>query len=448
MSDAGTKMMSPPWLKVLPPILQRQLANPIVQKLVGNTGWMFADKFFRALGELTVGIWLARYLGPQQFGSLNFAIAFVAMFTPFYNLGLDKIVVRDIVQHPEHTETTLGSALVLRLIAGLLGAITTTGLIIWLRPSEPLLQGLVGLMALGLIFQASDVVTFWFQSQIQAKRDIVARSSAYGVTSLARVGCILSQASLITIGFTYVLEPVIRAVGLGMVYWKTESFTKRWQFNLKRAVELLHHSWPLMLSGAAIMIYMRIDQVMLGQLANDEALGIYSAAVKLSEGWYFVPITIANSVFPAIIKLKHTDERVYQQQLKKLFRAIVAISYCAILVLTLFSRPIIATLFGADYIDSSKVLLVHAWSGIFVSLGTVRNLWMTTENLLVLSFLFTLGGAISNILLNYLLIPRLSAIGASVATLLSYCLSAYALGFLVPSTRSMTFTMSKAIFLK
>ncbi|MBE9112104.1 flippase [Nodosilinea sp. LEGE 07298] len=420
----------------------------MAQKLVGNTSWMFVDKIFRAVGELTIGVWLARYLGPQQFGSLNFAIAFVALFTPIYSLGLDKIVVRDIVQHPEHTETTLGSALGLRLIAGMLGATVTIGLIMRLRPSEPLLQGLVGLMALGIVFQVSDVVTFWFQSQIQAKRDIVARSSAYGATSLARVGCILNQASLITIGFTYVLEPVIRAVGLFLVYWRTEDITKRWRFSLRRSVELLHHSWPLILSGVAIMVYMRIDQVMLGQLANDEAVGVYSAAVRLSEGWYFVPITIASSVFPAIVKLKHSDERGYQQQLQKLFRVIVALSYCAILVLTLFSKPIIATLFGADYIDSSRVLLIHAWSGVFVSLGTVRSLWMATENLLVLSFLFTLVGAISNVLLNYFLIPRFSAVGASAATLFSYFLSAYALGFLVPSTRKMTFIMSKAIFLR
>lgn len=434
--------------RLVPPFIRQKLVNPEAQKLAGNTGWLFADKILRAIGELTVGIWLARYLGPQQFGTLSFAIAFVALFTPLYTLGLDKIVVRDIVQHPEQAQETLGSALGLRLVAGILGAIAVTGFIILLRPGQPVLQMLVGLMAFGLVFQASDVVTFWFQSQIQAKYDVQARSSAYGIASLARIGFILTQASLAAIGLTYVLESLLRAVGLGVIYRRAGRIKEKWRFSLKRAKTLLQNSWPLILSGVSIMVYMRIDQVMLGQMANDEAVGIYSAAVKLSEAWYFIPITIAASVFPAIVKLKYTDENSYSHQIHNLFKLIVAISYVVILFLVVFSRPLITTLFGETYIASSGVLMVHAWSGVFVALGTVRSLWMTTENLLVLSFVFTFLGAIVNILLNYLLIPHFLAMGASIATLISYFVSAYAGGFFVPSTRKITFTMSKAILIQ
>ena len=183
-------------------------------------------------------------------------------------------------------------------------------------------------------------------------------------------------------------------------------------------------------------------------MANDEAVGIYSAAVKLSEAWYFIPLTIATSFFPAIVKLKHTDESEYSRQIHNLFKLIVAISYLVILILVFFSKPLITTLFGVTYASSSGVLMVHAWSGIFVSLGTVRSLWMTTENLLVLSFAFTLVGAIVNIWLNYLLIPQFLAMGASVATLFSYFISAYAGGFFVPLTRKITVTMSKAILIQ
>ena len=440
--------MPPRWLKFLPPTLQRQLASPMAQKLVGNTGWLFADKLLKAVGELTVGIWLARYLGPDQFGTLSFAIAFVALFTPFYTLGLDKIVVRDIVQHPEQARETLGSALGLRLAAGVVIAAGVTGLAVVLRPSEPLLQGLIGLMAFGMVFQASDVVTFWFQSQIQARRDVVARSSAYGLTTLARIGCIIARAPLSVIGLTYVFEPMARAFGLTVIYWKVEGFKQKWNFKVKQALKLLKQSWPLIFSSIAIMVYMRIDQVMLGQIATNESVGIYSAAVKISEGWYFIPVTIASSIFPAIVQLKGVDETSYHKQLKNLLKLIVAISYSIILVLVLFSRPIIVTLFGIDYLESSTVLMIHAWAGVFASLGTVRGLWMITENHLNLTLAFTFFGALLNIVLNYLLIPDFLAIGASIATLISYFFASYAFGFFVPSTQKITFDMTKAIFMR
>lgn len=432
--------------RLLPPFIRQKLVNPDAQKLAGNTGWLFADKILRAVGELTVGIWLARYLGPEQFGTLSFAIAFVALFTPLYTLGLEKIVVRDIVQHPEQAQKTLGSALGLRLVAGVLGAVAATGLIILLRPGQPVLQGLVGLMAFGLVFQASDVVTFWFQSQIQAKYDVQARSSAYGVASLARIGCILTQTSLAAIGLTYVLEPLLRAVGLGVIYRRAERVKGKWQFSFKRAKTLLQNSWPLILSGVAIMVYMRIDQVMLGQMANDEAVGIYSAAVKLSEAWYFIPVAIASSTFPSVLVAKQQSKAQYYRKLGNLFKFVVAVAYIIAITLSLSAYQLTTTLFGASYAGAATVLSIHVWSGIFTSLGVIRELWMTAENLLIFSFLTTTSGALINVAINYALIPKYAAIGAAVATLLAYVLANVMSCLIHPKTRPIAKLMLNSLF--
>jgi O-antigen/teichoic acid export membrane protein len=437
--------MTPVWLKYLPAPLRRQLDSPLAQKLVGNTGWLFADKILRAVGELTVGIWIARYLGPEQFGMLNYAIAFVALFTPLYTLGLDKIVVRDIVQAPEQRETTLGSALGLRLVTGVLAAIAAIAAIMALRPGQTTLHWLVGLMAFGLIFQASDVVTFWFQSQIQAKQDVAARSSAYGVTTLARIGCILSRASLLTLGATYVLEPVIRSVGLGATYWRNQGFKQRWRFDIKRAKTLLRHSWPLMLSGVAIMIYMRIDQVMLGQLADDQAVGIYSAAVRLSEGWYFIPMAIASSAFPAILVAKQNSQAQYLSYMSRLFKIAVLVAYLIAFSMSLGSRQVITTLFGASYSDAAIVLSIHVWSGIFTSLGVISKLWMTAEDLMLFSFFATASGAIFNLVANHMLIPRYEAIGAAIATLFSYIFANLIICFTYDRTRPIAMVMLRSL---
>lgn len=434
--------------RLIPSFIRQKLVNPEAQKLAGNTGWLFADKILRAVGELTVGIWLARYLGPEQFGTLSFAIAFVALFTPLYTLGLEKIVVRDIVQHPEQAHETLGSALGLRVVAGVLGALVATSLIMLLRPGQPMLQGLVGLMAFGLVFQASDVVTFWFQSQIQAKYDVQARSSAYGVTSLARIGCILTQASLATIGITYILEPLLRAVGIGVVYRRTEKTTKKWQFSFKRSKALLWNSWPLILSGVAIMVYLRIDQVMLGELADDKAVGLYSAVVKLSEGWYFIPAVIASSVFPSILSVKKRGEDQYHLQLSKLFKLVVVISYLVSILTSLSSGTLILLLLGGEYTNAEMVLSIHVWSLIFVSVGMIRDLWMTAENLIMILFQTKVLGAILNIVMNFFLIPIYGIEGAAIATLVSYMTANFLTCFLYGETQRMGRIVFKSILLQ
>jgi PST family polysaccharide transporter len=352
------------------------------------------------------------------------------------------------VQHPEQARETLGSALGLRLVAGILGAVAATGLIVMLRPEQPMLQVLVGLMAFGLVFQASDVVTFWFQSQIQAKYDVQARSAAYGVASLARIGCILAQTSLAAIGLTYVLEPLLRAVGLGVIYRRADSIKEKWQFSFKRAKVLLRNSWPLILSGMAIMVYMRIDQVMLGQLANDESVGLYSAAVKLSEGWYFIPVAIASSIFPVILAAKQQSESQYYKQLSLLFKLVVAIAYTIALTITLGAHQLTTLLFGASYEDASIILAIHVWSGVFTSIGVIKDMWLTAESLLIFSFFITMSGAVLNVAVNYMLIPRFDAVGAAIATVISYIFANLLTCFAYPKTRCIGRIMLNSLIFK
>ncbi len=440
--------MPPRWLKFLPPILQRQLASPMAQKLVGNTGWLFADKLLKAVGELTVGIWLARYLGPDQFGTLSFAIAFVALFTPLYKLGLHKPVVRDIVQSPEQKEVILGSAFGLRLISGIASLAAAILIIKSIQPNNLTLQTLVIVIASGSIFQASDVITFWFESQIAVKPDVLARGSAYVISSLTRISFILSNATVIFFGVTHILESVVAAIFSGFAYYKTQNKLRSWRFEYKKACTLFLESWPLILSGLALVIYMRIDQVMLGQLVGSDAVGIYSIAIKLSEGWYFIPVAISISAFPAIVASKENDEGIYYHRLNRLFRITTLISYAAIVILLLFSETLVKALLGEEYLTAVLIMKVNAFSGIFISAGVIRSLWMASENLLHLYFFSTALGAVVNVTLNYFMIIKFNILGASMATLLSYSLANYFSGFLFRPTRKVALIMTNSFFLK
>lgn len=436
------------FLQYLPPIIRRKLNDPSNQKIAGNTAWLFVDKILRAIGELTIGIWVARYLGPEQFGLLNYAIAFVSMFSAFSTLGLNKIVVRDIVQVPTDKDEILGTAFGLRLLSGLGIAAIAIALILVLRPGETAIHWLVGFAAIALALQASEVVSFWFQSQVQAKQDIFARSSAYLITSAAKVGLIFARASVYAFGIVALLETFIRSVGLGVVYVFTGQPLLSWKFNLKRAKILLASSWPLILSGIAVTVYMRIDQIMLGQMIGDDAVGIYSAAVKLSESWYFIPVAIASSTFPMILQAKSSSQDQYHHRIRGLFRFTIRLTYLIVLSMTLLANPLISFTFGQTYIEASVVLSIHIWSGLFVSLGVIRELWMAAENLLNYSFLTTLLGAIINVVMNFFLIPQYESIGAAVATLISYFCAAFLACFFIPKTRPIAYIMTSALLLR
>lgn len=412
--------MQPNWIRYLPPFIRAKLSSADAQKVVGNTGWLLADKLIKAGGELTIGLWMARYLGPKDFGLLSYAIAFLGLFGAVAPMGLNKIVVRDLVQQPECHGQILGTALVIRLISGIFLAAIAIGTIFYLKPGDERVHWVVLMAAIALVLQTSDIISYWFQAQMRVHPDVFARSTGYLLASGIKMSLILRQASVLAFGVLLWVEAAIRTSGLAFAYLKSGQAIQHLQFSFKRAKLLLSSSWPLVLSGIAVTIYMRIDQIMLGQMVGDEAVGIYSAAVRLSEAWYFMPVAIASSSLPMLLASKQIDSERYYRQLKNLFRTTIGATYCIVIPTSILAQPLMNLLLGQNYKSAGVVLSIHIWSGLFVSLGVVRELWMTAENLLIFSFITTASGALINMLLNYLLIPDYGAIGSAIATLVSY----------------------------
>ena len=187
----------------------------------------------------------------------------------------------------------------------------------------------------------------------------------------------------------------------------------------------------------AIMVYMKIDQIMLGQMLGDEAVGIYSAAVRISEVWYFIPMMIVASVFPAILEAKKRDDGQYIQPLQRLYDLMVWLSVAIALPMTFVSTPIVVALFGPNYAESGPVLAIHIWASVFVFLGVASSQWFIAENRQILSFQRTLLGAIVNVILNLILIPYFGPIGAAVATVVAYAIAAFLADLLQKETRQM-----------
>jgi len=408
-----------------------QKISPGLRKIIGNSSWLLADRILRMGVGLFVGVWVARYLGPQQFGLYNYAVAFVSLFSAFATLGLDGIVVRDIVRDPACKEETLGTALALKLIGGFVTLLVTFGTISLLRPDDNLTRWLVGLTAAGMIFQAFDIIDFWFQSQVQSKYTVYAKNVAFILSACFKVLLIKIHAPLIAFAFVGLAEFVIGAVGLVIAYKVNGQYFKTWKMSFQRARNLLKDTWPLILSGLAVMIYMRIDQIMLGNMVGDEAVGIYSAATRISEVWYFLPTAIVTSTFPSIIEAKKISQELYYQRLQKVFNLLSASAYTIAIPLTFLSSWIVVQLFGKTYINAGPVLAIHIWSAIFVFLGVASSSWVTVEGLFGKSLVATLVGATVNIILNGFLIPTYSALGAAISTLISYGIASYLMSYFI-----------------
>jgi PST family polysaccharide transporter len=428
-----------------------QKFSPNLRRIIGNTSWLFTEKIVQMGLGLLVGVWITRYLGPERFGRFNFALAIVGLSLPIAKLGLDNIVIRNLAREPSSKDETLGTAFILRIISSIVTWFITIGVIFLITPnSSPSNQEtrwLVGILAAGTVFQSLEIIDYWFQSQIQSKYSVLARSSAYIAMNVVKIVLIQIRAPLIAFAIAMVAEYVLSGICYLILYRVKGDFIKTWQANLQSAKVLLKDSWPLILSGIVIMIYMRIDQVMLGWMVGDKSVGIYSAAVKVSELWYFVPSVIVNSVFPSIVQAKEISEAVYYERLQKLFDVVSVLAYVVAIPITFLSTWVVTLLYGNSYAEAGPILTVHIWAGLFVSLGVARETWLVTEGLMKFSAATTAVGAVVNIILNFLLIPMYGGLGAALATVAAQIVASYAVGAFYQQTRRIFIHQTKALTL-
>jgi len=419
--------------------------SPGLRKVIANTTWLFADKILQLGMGLLVGLWVARYLQPERFGLLNYAIATAGLFAPIASLGLSSIVIRDLSRDSSNKEEILGTAFVLKNIGSLIALFLTVGTVIILNPTEPDTQLLVVIAAFVTLFQPFETIDFWFQSQVQSKYTVMSTNGAYLIMSIVKVTLINLRASLIAFSWIFSAEYALRALGFVIVYQANGNQILRWRFSQKLAWELLKQSWPMILSDFMIFIYMQIDQIMIKQLTSAEELGLYAAAVKVSGLWYFVPMAIVGSVFPSIVKAKDSSETLYTDRLQKLLYLMSLISYAVAIPVTLFAQPIVTLLYGKNYLGAAPSLAVLIWAGLFVCLGIARNTWLIAEGLLNFSAATTAVGAVVNIILNFILIPRYGGLGAGIATLIAQMTASYLAHALYPQTRKMFWMQTKAL---
>jgi polysaccharide transporter, PST family len=437
------------WTRYLPdPLRSRLEGGPSLWRLISNILWLFADRIMRLGVGLLVSIWITRYLGPEQFGTLNYAIAFVALLVPISYAGLDNIVVRDLVREPESTNSIVGSAFLLKLVFGgaaLVAALMSAAIF---ESGDPLMLALIAISATILLFQAFDAIDFWFQSHVRSKYSVLARNASFLTVAAIRLCLVLSGAPLIAFAIAAALEYALSALGLVVVYRLNGQRLADWSPTKARAAALFNTSWPVMLSAFAFAVSMRIDQIVVAEILGKAELGIYAAAVRLSEFWYMVPAVIIHSVAPALARAKKADAQLYRQRTQRLLNLMVGLAYLVALPTTFLAGPLVRLLYGPEFAAAGPVLAVHIWGVLFMNIGGVHNLWIIHEGLTRYALLSTSIGALSSIGINLLLIPQLGPLGAAIAAIISYAITFTVVCLCYRPTRPLGKMMLKALALR
>lgn len=414
------------------------------RRYFANTSWLFAEQLLRMVAGLLVGIWVARYLGPEQFGIFSYAIAFTSLFNSIAKLGLDGIVIRDLVKEAENRDIYLGTAFWLKLLGALL-MLGIVAIAMQLTSSDPLTNLYILIIASGAIFQSFEVVDFYFQSKVLSKFVSICKMAQLFISSLLKLYFIYTGAELIYFVLVTLLDQVTLALSLYIAYRFQELGSFYGHFNKAIAKQLLKDSWPLIFSGLVIMIYMRIDQIMIKEMLGERDVGLFSAAVRLSEVWYFIPVIISTSLFPSIVNAKKISDKLYDTRLRRLYTFMIWLAIMIALPMTFLSNWLVTLLYGEAYREAGQILMIHIWAGVFVFMGVASSKWFISEGLQRHLTINTVAGAIMNILLNIFLIPKYGIYGAAIATVMSQALASYFMNILFKRTRLNFFRLTRSV---
>lgn len=356
-------------LEKITPIKWRWILNHDgYKRYFSNTGWLFGGQMFSLLVSFFIGAWIARYLGPENYGVLSYSIAFVGIFGVIASLGVDGILNRELIKTPEKRDELLGTAFRLKLIGGML-AFFLAFISVELFQTSSLIKLLVILFSFSYIFQSINVISNYFNAEVKSKNNIKATIIATLITTILKVIVILLDKGVIWIVVVFVLDALWQGIGFIWTYYNYGLKIKNWHFDNKLAKEILKNSWPLILASAAGFIYLKIDQVMIGSMLGNYKVGIYAVAVKLVEVWCFIPGIICTSLFPAIINAKKTSLEMYKNRLKNLYILVAIISITIAIFITLLAKPIIYIIFGSGYLESVSILRIYVWSSFGLFLG-------------------------------------------------------------------------------
>ena len=416
-------------------------------KSIQNSGWIIGQQIFQMLLQLIVGVLTARYLGPSNYGSLNYTASFVAFFVSVTGLGMESVVIKKMIEHPDEEGYYLGSSMVLRLISSALSIVAVSLIVFLLNPSEPIKLLLVFLQSFQLTFKAIQILDSWFQRHLQSKYVSIGKMIACVAVAAYKVFLLVTSKGIVWFAASNVLTDGIIALVECWFYRKKNGQKLMFRFSFGK--ELLSESYHFIISGVMVAAYSQMDRIMIGQMMSDADVGYYTTATSICSMWVFIPTAIISSFQPRIMEIKQSgNDELYRLRLKQLYSAVIWLCIGVSAIVVLLARPAVLILYGEEYLESVGVLRIAIWFETFAMIGTARGIWILCENKNKYVKYYLLIGAVVNLLLNSLMIPPFGINGAAFATLITQFVTSLIAPLLFKDTREHTKIVMDAFLLK
>lgn len=423
--------------------LKSILHNPTVS----NAKWMIGEQLVQMVISLLLGVATARYLAPTNYGVINYCAAYVAFFTSVCTLGLEGIIIKEMVAHREEEGTIIGTGLVMRLAASALSIGLIQLILLIMNPGDTLRLVVAFLQSVVLLFRAFELLDFWFQSHLRSKYVAIIKSISYFLVAAYKVYILASGKSVEWFAFSTSLDFLLIAIMLPIAYFKKGG--KALRFSFPMAKRLLGQSYHFILSGLIVTLYSQMDKIMIGQMLDDTQVGLYSAALTICNYWVLIPVAMINSARPTIMEAKSAGrQELYEKRIRRLYALLIWVGIAVSLVVSIASPLIIFILYGKAYAPAASALSIAIWYTTFSTLGTARGIWIVCEDKNTYVKKYVLWGALVNLVFNFLFIPLLGINGAALATLITQIFTCVLAPMLYKQTRDHTRLLVQAFLLK
>lgn len=414
---------------------------------VSNAKWMIGEQLVQMVISLLLGVATARYLAPTNYGVINYCAAYVAFFASVCTLGLEGIIIKELVNHRDEEGTIVGTGLVMRLAASALSIGAILLILLFMDPGDTLVLKVGFLQSLVLLFRAFELLDFWFQSHLRSKYVAIIKSISYFLVAAYKVYILATGKSVEWFAFSTSLDFLLIALMLPFAYFKKGG--KRFRFSLSMGKRLISQSYHFILSSLIVTLYSQMDKIMIGQMLDDTQVGLYSAALTICNYWVLIPVAMINSARPTIMEAKSAGkEEVYEKRIRRLYAVLIWVGIAVSLIVSIASPLIIYILYGKAYAAAAGSLSIAIWYTTFSTLGTARGIWIVCENKNAYVKKYVLWGALVNLVFNFLLIPIMGINGAALATLITQVFTCILAPLLYKQTRYHTKLILQAFLFK
>ena len=416
------------------------------KKFLENVSWILIGKVIQMAIGFVIGIYSARYLGPSNYGLINYTASYVSFFSVIVNLGIDDYIMKEMIDHKDRNGEVLGSGILLRLISSILSLVAMYALLMITDGNDPTIQALAFLQGINQVFAAFNLVEYWYQMQLRSKVTSIVTTISYLLMMIYKIYILVMQKDVRYFAFLGSLQTLFTAIII-LILYKRDNGPKL-TFSKEMAKDLLKNSYHFILSSLMVVIFNQTDKIMLKQILDEAETGYYSIASNLCNMWPIVLTAVITSANPVILNAKKVDEELYKRRIKQLYAAVMWIAGIIALMITILAPFIIHTLYGETYNRSIASLQILAWSVLFSYLGVARGSWIVSEGLQRYVKYLTGIGAIANIIMNALLIPILGATGASIATLITQIIVNFLAAFFIKELRPNSMLIVDAFLMK